>query len=52
MVRNIFKAPPDPKGINSTDAASNDTMTKSKTQTATERLADLRDHERELGATL
>lgn len=45
MIRNIFKAPPDPKGINPTDAASNDTMTKSKTQTATERLTDLRDHE-------
>lgn len=45
MIRNIFKAPPDPKGINSTDAASNDTMTKTQTQTATERLTALRDHE-------
>ena len=37
-----------PNGLNPTDPASNDTMTETQTQTATERLTDLQDHQQEL----
>lgn len=37
-----------PNGLNPTDPASNDTMIETQTQTATERLTDLQDHQQEL----